>query len=122
MDLSLCRAAYACSLNSEAGPVPGVIYQSNRSLAFCSDKPVAYPTVDGHSEQAAYKVRLDTAFWSDKPVSCLVGGNFSRAQSYTFLKWVRLRVTAGFCSLTADGCQLSVDRDLRSANFVVIDG
>jgi hypothetical protein len=58
MGLSLCRAAYACSLNTEAGPVPGVIYQSNRSLAFCSDKPVAYPTVDGHSEQAAYKVRL----------------------------------------------------------------
>ncbi|GAQ78432.1 GRAM domain containing protein [Klebsormidium nitens] len=48
--------AYACSLNTEAGPLPGVVYQSNKSIAFSSDKPVAYPTVDGHSEQATYKL------------------------------------------------------------------
>lgn len=51
------KKPYACYLSTSAGPVMGVLYLSNKKLAFCSDNPLAYKVGD-KDEWSYYKV-----FW-----------------------------------------------------------
>uniref|UniRef100_A0A0D9VQI1 GRAM domain-containing protein n=1 Tax=Leersia perrieri TaxID=77586 RepID=A0A0D9VQI1_9ORYZ len=49
------KKPYACYLSTSAGPVMGVLYLSNKKLAFCSDNPLAYKVGD-KDEWSYYKV------------------------------------------------------------------
>ncbi|KAG8073769.1 hypothetical protein GUJ93_ZPchr0006g43284 [Zizania palustris] len=51
------KKPYACYLSTSAGPVMGVLYLSNKKLAFCSDNPLAYKVGD-KDEWSYYKVLI----------------------------------------------------------------
>ncbi|KAG8373419.1 hypothetical protein BUALT_Bualt11G0022300 [Buddleja alternifolia] len=49
------KNSFACYLSTSAGPVMGVLYVSNKKLAFCSDNPLSYQAGD-KTEWSYYKV------------------------------------------------------------------
>ncbi|XP_002966665.2 GEM-like protein 5 [Selaginella moellendorffii] len=50
------RKSYACYLSTSTGPVPGVLYISNRRIAFSSDRPLTYYPSPGQQAMSYYKL------------------------------------------------------------------
>ncbi|KAI4365787.1 hypothetical protein MLD38_021745 [Melastoma candidum] len=52
--------ASQCYLSTSKGPVPGLLFISNKKVAFCSDRSLTFPTQDGNLVRIPYKVLIPT--------------------------------------------------------------
>ncbi|XP_006664553.2 GEM-like protein 5 [Oryza brachyantha] len=55
------RKAFACYLSTATGPVAGTLYLTDRSLAFCSDRPLSFTAPSGQAAWSYYKVMVPLA-------------------------------------------------------------
>uniref|UniRef100_A0A0E0FC55 GRAM domain-containing protein n=1 Tax=Oryza meridionalis TaxID=40149 RepID=A0A0E0FC55_9ORYZ len=55
------RKTFACYLSTATGPVAGTLYLTDRSVAFCSDRPLSFAAPSGQTAWSYYKVMIPMA-------------------------------------------------------------
>ncbi|XP_061347653.1 GEM-like protein 4 [Gastrolobium bilobum] len=50
--------ASQCYLYTTAGPIAGVLFISNKKVAFCSERPITFPSATGELLSVPYKVLI----------------------------------------------------------------
>lgn len=55
------RKTFACYLSTATGPVAGTLYLTDRSVAFCSDRPLSFAAPSGQTAWSYYKVMIPVA-------------------------------------------------------------
>lgn len=52
--------ASQCYLYTTAGPIAGILFISTEKVAFCSERPITFPSAAGELVRAPYKVVLNS--------------------------------------------------------------
>uniref|UniRef100_A0A0E0MMB4 GRAM domain-containing protein n=1 Tax=Oryza punctata TaxID=4537 RepID=A0A0E0MMB4_ORYPU len=55
------KKTFACYLSTATGPVAGTLYLTDRTVAFCSDRPLSFTAPSGQTAWSYYKVMIPIA-------------------------------------------------------------
>lgn len=55
--------ASQCYLSTTEGPIAGLLFISTQKIAFCSERPISFPSTTGKLIRAPYRVSLQCFFF-----------------------------------------------------------